>query len=336
MNSNLPSISIIIQTLNSDKIIDKCLRSISIQDYPKERIEILIIDGGSSDSTIKKGKHFGATIIVEKDKRENQESRKAVGLLKARNDIVAFIDSDNILPHPKWLLKMVKPFCEDEQIVATQPLRYAYDKSASLLNRYFALFGVNDPVPYYLNKRDRLSWVEQSWNLLGSAEDRGDYYFVKFKPDAVPTLGANGFLARRNILLKAKCSPEEFFHIDVNCDLISLGYNTYGIVKEDIIHISGDKIYSFIRKRFRYMKQYYLKDKSLRRYKLCGASDRKNLLKYIFFSLTIIEPLIQSVRGYLKIRDKAWFLHPVMCLAALYIYGFAVVQWWPRSLTGVK
>jgi len=193
------------------------------------------------------------------------------------------------------------------------------------MNRYFALFGVNDPVAYYLNKRDKLSWAEDSWNLLGSAEDKGDYYLVTFNPSAVPTLGANGYLARREILLKARCNPSEFFHIDVNYDLIKAGYDKYGIVKDDIIHLTGNTFWSFLRKRLIYMRKYYQQNQSMRRYYLYIPADRLRLIAYVLFSLTLIKPLYDSFRGYSKIRDFAWFLHPLICISMLFVYGFAVI-----------
>jgi len=329
----LPSISIIIPVYNCEKVLSLCLRSIREQDYPKEKIEIIAIDGGSIDDTLGIARLFSARTLVSADDQQNPERRKAIGLEYADNEIIAFIDSDNILPHNKWLAKMVRPFWKDERVIATQPLRYAYNKSHSLLNRYFALFGANDPIAYYFNKRDRLSWAENSWKLPGSAEDKGDYYLVKFEPGNVPTLGANGFLVRRDILLRARCSPSEFFHIDVNCDLIKLGYNTYGIVKEDIIHLTSNTFFSFMGKRLEYMKRYCLQDHSLRRYHMYHApSDRWKLAKYIIYSLTLVKPIYDSFKGYRKVRDFAWFLHPVMCLSILFVYGFAMVDWELSSL----
>ena len=119
--------------------------------------------------------------MVAPQERYNPEKRKAMGVFSASYDIIAFIDSDNILPHPGWISKMMVPFDGDPQVVGVSPLRYHYDKNNSLLNRYFSLFGVNDPVAYYFNKRDRLSWAEEGWNLLGKALDQGDYYKVTFQ-----------------------------------------------------------------------------------------------------------------------------------------------------------
>jgi len=46
-----PFISIIIPCRNEEKFIDKCLDSIIAQNYPKDKLEILIIDGMSEDGT---------------------------------------------------------------------------------------------------------------------------------------------------------------------------------------------------------------------------------------------------------------------------------------------
>ena len=48
---NCPSISIIIPTLNSERVLQECLESTFKQDYPKQLVEIIIVDGGSNDNT---------------------------------------------------------------------------------------------------------------------------------------------------------------------------------------------------------------------------------------------------------------------------------------------
>jgi len=51
LNSNEKFVSIIIPCRNEEKFIGKCLDSLVTQDYPKEKLEILVIDGGSKDKT---------------------------------------------------------------------------------------------------------------------------------------------------------------------------------------------------------------------------------------------------------------------------------------------
>jgi len=47
---------------------------------------------------------------------------------------------------------------------------------------------------------------------------------------------------------------------------------------------------------------------------------------FVFYTVTLVQPTIFALRGYLKKRDSAWFLHPYICLSFLFGYGFAVVQ----------
>jgi glycosyltransferase involved in cell wall biosynthesis len=49
--SDLPFVSIIIPCRNEEKFIGKCLDSIVINDYPKDKLEVLVVDGMSEDGT---------------------------------------------------------------------------------------------------------------------------------------------------------------------------------------------------------------------------------------------------------------------------------------------
>ncbi|HEC91836.1 MAG TPA: glycosyltransferase family 2 protein, partial [Candidatus Atribacteria bacterium] len=55
---NLPFVSIIIPCRNEEKFIGRCLDSIIAQDYPKDKLEILVIDGMSEDGTREIIKNF--------------------------------------------------------------------------------------------------------------------------------------------------------------------------------------------------------------------------------------------------------------------------------------
>lgn len=333
MNKNFkryPTISAVIATYNSADTIKPCLESLFNQNYPMDKLEVIIVDGGSKDRTLSIVKSYKTKIINIPPERQEAEYNKGVGVAAAKNEILLFIDHDNVLPHKNWLAKMVKPLMENSKISGVEVLRFKYNPSDLLLDRYFALLGGVDPVPYYLGKDARLSWAEDKYNLRGEAKDMGDYYRVKFRPDKVPTLGANGALLRRKLLAQAKADPENFFHIDINVDLIKKGYDTYAFVKDDIIHLKTTRFrdfFQFLWRRKYIIERQYFENLPKRRYGVyMPGEDRWNLFKFIFYSLTIVKPTYDAFRGFLKVRDIAWFVHPIVCLSFLFVYSLAVVK----------
>ena len=50
-NKKFPTISVVIATHNSSRTLGRCLQSIRSQEYPQEKIEIIISDGASTDTT---------------------------------------------------------------------------------------------------------------------------------------------------------------------------------------------------------------------------------------------------------------------------------------------
>jgi len=313
-------------TLNSGPVLEKCLASVRGQRYDQDKIEIIVADGGSTNGTIEIIKKYGGKVIPENT--GSPEAAKAIALKHAKNDIILQIDDDNILPDKNWLAYMVSFFDKEPEITGCYPWRYTYRKKDKILNRYFSLFGVNDPVALFLGRADRQSYLANRWILSGKAKDKGEYFLVEFNQDNLPTVGANGFLIKRKLLLKAKVDEKHFFHIDVNLDLVNQGYNKYLVVKNDIIHASGEEFWRFFAKRKKYMENLYLKDLPKRRYLLYRKEkDRKKIVVYSVYALTIIGPTIKAIKGFLKIHDIAWFLHPVVCFLIFWIYFLSVANW---------
>jgi glycosyltransferase involved in cell wall biosynthesis len=328
-----PTISIIIPTYNSEPTLDLCLKSIQDQDYPKERIEIIIVDGGSKDRTMKIVKKYKARIIHIEPNKQNVEYNKCMGVLASKNKYLLMIDHDNILPNRNILKKMVQPFIDDKSIVGVETYRYFYNKKGTILDRYFALFGVIEPLVFYLGKADRMSYINKGYDAKYNPHDHGDYFEVSFRPGNIPTIGANGFMINKEILFSGvKIDPKSYYPIDINVDLINKGINKYAFIKDSIYHISGHgNVMSYLKRRALFVKQYHLGDntispKSSRRYSVYESKDFWKLVYYIVISLTIVIPLIDSIKGYRKIHDSAWFLHPFLSFMFVVIYSYVFLK----------
>jgi glycosyltransferase involved in cell wall biosynthesis len=324
-----PFISVVIATYQSERTIGKCLASVRSQKYPQDRIRITVADGGSRDQTHALVKKYGGEIIPIPPERQSAEYNKGVAVRAATGDLILMIDHDNVLPHPEWLNNMVRPFHDNKDMVAVQTLRYAYDPTLSLLDRYCALFGASDPVVYYLGKCDRLPWFKNNHIGFGQVIDKGPYYLVKMNPERIPTLGANGCLVRRDLLFAhAQINADAFFHIDVHVDLILKGWNTYAFTKDTILHLTSYRHLSqFLWRRKLFVEQFYLATKTQRRYHMYrGQRDLARLTFFIIAAATLVWPTLEALRGYLNVRDRAWFLHPVVALSLLIIYSYTFLK----------
>ena len=327
-NKAFKSISIIIATFNSARTIELCLRKIKEQEYPKNLVEIIVADGGSKDKTLSIAKRYNTKIIAVDQMRQNAEYNKGVGLKHARGEIVLFLDHDNIMPHRKWIKNIIYPFLKDPDIVGAEPLRFHYARSMTLLDRYFALFGGSDPVVYYLGKNSHLSYADSECKLGKKIKDEGSYYKVTFSSSKIPALGGNGAALRRDLLMRyAKADPDDFVHTDVVADLIRGGHNNYGIIKDTIIHLTNNNVLPFLARRKYFIEKYQLQEEFKRRYHIYDPKqDKGKLFKYIVFSFTLIIPTWDSIKGFVKVRDVAWFLHPFMCIAFVIIYTIPVFK----------
>ena len=151
-------VSIILPTYNNARTLKECLESITLQDY--KNYEILVIDGGSSDDTLRIAKEFKCKII--KNPFRVEEKARLMGISKAKNELLLFIDADNVLIGSDFITKMVKPF-EDKEIAASETLSYSYREKDNLVTKYCSLVGGDDLIAIYLGIYDRFNYFKNKW-----------------------------------------------------------------------------------------------------------------------------------------------------------------------------
>lgn len=89
-------ISIIIPCRNEEKFIGKCLNSLLNNDYPKENLEILVIDGASEDKTRKIVKDYSekySLIKLLENPQKYTPFALNIGINNAKGDIIMRADS---------------------------------------------------------------------------------------------------------------------------------------------------------------------------------------------------------------------------------------------------
>jgi cellulose synthase/poly-beta-1,6-N-acetylglucosamine synthase-like glycosyltransferase len=98
-----PKITIIITSRNNEQTIEDCLNSIFNQNYPKDGIEVILVDACSTDTTAKIAQKFPAQVF---SLPINAAAAYNYATKKAGNDILGFVDADAKV-EPDWLRKLV-------------------------------------------------------------------------------------------------------------------------------------------------------------------------------------------------------------------------------------
>lgn len=89
-------ISVVIPVYNEKKFIEKCIRSVLIQDYPSDKMEILVVDGNSNDGTpdiIRQLCNEDKRIKLLENPKRYVPSAMNIGIKSAQGDIIVRMDS---------------------------------------------------------------------------------------------------------------------------------------------------------------------------------------------------------------------------------------------------
>ena len=107
--TKFPKISIITVVLNNDKTIERCINSVINQKYPNKKIEHIIIDGGSKDSTVSIIKRYRNKITYWHSKKDKGLfDAMNIGIKKSSGNIIGILNSDDYFN--KNALKIVSSY----------------------------------------------------------------------------------------------------------------------------------------------------------------------------------------------------------------------------------
>jgi cellulose synthase/poly-beta-1,6-N-acetylglucosamine synthase-like glycosyltransferase len=100
--TTIPKVSIIVASYNSQDTIEECLKSILAQNYPKDYFEIIVMDGGSKDDTVKIAEKFPIKVLSIPI---NCPAAYNYAMKIAAYPILGYIDADAKV-EPNWLKKL--------------------------------------------------------------------------------------------------------------------------------------------------------------------------------------------------------------------------------------
>ncbi len=118
----LPRVSVVIPAFNEGPMVERSIRSVARCEYPRDLLEIIVVDDGSRDDTFFHMQHLRREhpqLVKLVRFTGNRGTREALcaGFRAATGDILVTIDSDSEI-EPRTIHEMVAPFLADAEIGA--------------------------------------------------------------------------------------------------------------------------------------------------------------------------------------------------------------------------
>lgn len=104
-------VSVIIPTFDEQEVIAKCLKSLTNQTY--KPLEIIVVDDGSRDNTLKIAKGF--KVKVAKQKHQGPGTARNRGATLAKSEVLVFVDADMTF-EKNFIRDLIKPILQKKVI----------------------------------------------------------------------------------------------------------------------------------------------------------------------------------------------------------------------------
>ncbi|MBV8650764.1 MAG: glycosyltransferase, partial [Alphaproteobacteria bacterium] len=107
--------ALVLPTLNEERHLERCLRSLLDDPYPRDRLEILVVDGGSTDRTVARATAAGARAVVERQRGYGLAVQAGIAAAHADADILVFLDGDGS-DRPEFIPALIAPIVEGRAV----------------------------------------------------------------------------------------------------------------------------------------------------------------------------------------------------------------------------
>ena len=156
-----PSVSFVVPCMNEEKVIEETIARCFDVNYPKNLVEVLVIDDGSTDSTPKvldtlNGKYGKRLNIIKFAKNRGKRFAMIEGFKKASGEIVIQLDSDSYIEATSFY-NLIEPF-KNPSIGAVCAHSDATNADKNLVTKMQAAY-------YYMSFRI-LKAVESTFNAV--------------------------------------------------------------------------------------------------------------------------------------------------------------------------
>jgi glycosyltransferase involved in cell wall biosynthesis len=309
--------SMIVPALNEANRLPVLLESIRRQRYPRELVELLVADGGSTDGTVDVARSYGATVVPNPIRR----AEPGVGMLmeRATGDVAVILAADNVLHDELFLERLARPFA-DARISAAFPA-LVNTSADGATTRYFNAF--SDPFNHFAYGG---AASPVSYGRTYRVKRRTDDYVVyDFRSGPTPLIAlAQAFAVRLPYRKPAGTDEDDVAPVEM---LIAAGNDIAFVPGATVEHHTVGGIADALRKfgpRFR-ARMTDAGQPMWGRLRSSGRAQRSRAYLWPFYSISFVFPLAAAMYGLLRDRRSEWLYHPFVSAA----FGF---EFWKQAM----
>ncbi|MCF6179627.1 MAG: mycofactocin biosynthesis glycosyltransferase MftF, partial [Geopsychrobacter sp.] len=221
----LPRVTVIIPVKDRAADLRNCLVSLQALDYPKDKLEVVVIDDGSSDPTPDVAREFGAQLVASGAVGGGPALARNKGAAVASGEILAFIDSDCTAAQD-WLTDLLPVFFDPNVAAVGGWVDGMHHESA--LDRYEAVMSS-------LNLGSR--------EMVGGAG--GDTFYL---PSCNLLMRKDAFTAAGGFRAEMQVGED----VDLTWRLRDAGWQIRYLPVGRVYHAHRSKLWPFMQRRFDY------------------------------------------------------------------------------------
>ena len=135
MSTSLPLVSVIVPVYNGARHLREAVQSIERQGY--ERLEIIVVDDGSTDDTPRVIASLGDRVRAFRQDNAGPAAARNHGITASHGDLLAFCDADDIWPDGKLRLQIGRLQDDPELDVVLGRVQYVADAGERVPNVQF-------------------------------------------------------------------------------------------------------------------------------------------------------------------------------------------------------
>ena len=165
------NISIVIRTLNESKYLDELISNIEVQETEGFDIEIILVDSGSTDGTLKIAKSHNCKIVHITRKEFSFGLSLNRGCEKANGEILVMISGHCVPVGNNWLQLLCKPLIENKAVYSYGRQvggSDSYYSECRIFNKYYPTSNQIPQEGFYCNNANsaikRIVWEENHFD----------------------------------------------------------------------------------------------------------------------------------------------------------------------------